>query len=121
MTTDTKNVARWNLGFKGLSDRAAMLEHHKGHYILFTDHERVVGELKDHIRLSAISALELDAQNRKELAASRAEVEGLRKLLGETAQCLADVSNDVGGWAVEEVIESSMNAAMEKGNDPAKA
>lgn len=140
MTTDTKVVARFDRrGRFGFMDEAL-----HGEYMRFTDHERVVGELREHIRLSAIAALELDAQNRKDLAASRAEakglsqsltdsleceedylreiselraeVEGLKKLLGETAQCLADVSNDVGGWAVEEIIESAMNAAMENGN-----
>lgn len=81
----TKAVDRWECGeYDG-----AHVRHPEGPFVRFTDHEatiselrsnhdRVVGELKDHIRLSAISALELDAQNRKELAASRAEVEGLR-------------------------------------------
>lgn len=54
-------------------------------------------------------------ESEAEIARLRTEVEGLRKQLGETAQCLADVSNDVGGWAVEEVIQSAMNAAMGEG------
>lgn len=68
MTTDTKAVARWDAG-PGVNPRA------NGKYILFTDHERVVGELK---RL----AYNVDTENeflRSSLAASRAEVEGLRK------------------------------------------
>lgn len=75
MGTDNKAVARFDLwGFDGF-----MEPQEQGEYILFTDHERVVGELKEYIRQGAVAALELDAQNRKELTASRAEVERLRK------------------------------------------
>lgn len=115
MTTDTKVVARWDFDVE--VDDYEQFE--DGNYVLFTDHERVVGELAhlNFVKAEVIRDFVSDIEVLKSsLAASRAEVEGLKKLLGETAQCLADVSNDVGGWAVEEVIESAMNAAMEKGN-----
>lgn len=75
MTTDIKAVARYYPNKRG-----GMMHGNKGDYILFTDHERVVGELKEYIKQSAIAALELDALNRKELAKSRAEVEGLQRV-----------------------------------------
>lgn len=40
------------------------------------------------------------------------EADALRKVIGEVTQCLADTVNEVGGWAVEEVIEAGMTAAM---------
>lgn len=49
MTTDTKAVARWDIGNDGLSDEVKALWHYKGRYVLFTDHERVVGELTSNV------------------------------------------------------------------------
>lgn len=46
------------------------------------------------------------------IARLRAEADALRKVIGEVTQCLADTVNEVGGWAVEEVIEAGMAAAM---------
>lgn len=106
MTTDTKAVERWE--FVGASVRSASARK-DGDYVLFTDHERIVEAI------GLLWAREL-VKSDDALAASRAEVERLKKLFGETTQCLADVSNDVGGWIVEEVVESAMNAALEKGN-----
>lgn len=126
MTTDTKAVARWN-SWGGEID---IQESDAGQFVLFTDHERVVGELKEHIRLSAISALELDAQNRKELAASRAEVEKLKKdaerwswiMEGHYGNEPARANRVIGScWsrkAMEDAIDNdiSTQAAMEKRN-----
>lgn len=168
MTTGTKAMARWEIGSDGLSNSAEMLWHYQGRYVLFTDHERVVGEAwartgeaqlqRDQFWQEAVElrtalaasraeveenekvinvwrgrtqraeaeakglsqsltdSLECEEDYLREISELRAEVEGLKKLLGATAQCLADLSNDIGGWAVEEVIEEAMNAAMENNN-----
>lgn len=113
MNTDTNAVTRWDWDYE---ETFAKWD---GDYVLFTDHERVVGELKDHIRLSAISALELDAQNRKELAASRAEVEGLKKdaeryrwlkVGGAPAVSYLEMCPSSDSW------DKAIDAAMENGN-----
>lgn len=81
MTTDTKAVTRWDAG-PGVNPRA------NGKYVLFTDHERVVGELEEravnmknwarHDR-EMIEVLETELETlRTALAASRAEVERIR-------------------------------------------
>lgn len=101
MTTDTKAVKLWDLTAVG-ENTDAMLEVHDGDYVLFTDHERVVGELREAFELAMTN---LGARNKEvnqlndALAASRAEVKRQSK-----------------------VIESYRNqkkildAAMEKGN-----
>lgn len=61
---------------------------------------------------AALDAVALSCEKEREADALRAEAEGLRKTLGEVTQCLADTVNEVGGWAVEEVIEAGMEAAM---------
>lgn len=79
-------------------------------YVLFSDHEAEVARLR-----AEISALKDDPSYEtacETIRKLRAEVEGLRKTLGEVTQCLSDTVNEVGGWAVEEVIEAGMEAAM---------
>lgn len=120
MTTDTKAVARWDIGFYGLSDKAEMLEHYKGRYILFTDYERVVGEWQEAFELAMTN---LVARNKEvnqlnaQLATSRAEVEGLRKD-AERYRWLKDTP-----WTenreFSHVIQCQMNAIWDKTIDAA--
>lgn len=88
MTTDTKAVARWD-SWGGEKD---IQESDTGQFVLFTDHERVVGELRDELETlneaqavcdGTIPGALLHWHQRalaaeSALAASRAEVEGLR-------------------------------------------
>ena len=82
MTTDTKAVARYDSvdGCEVATD---------GDYVLFTDHERVVGELEGRI-----------GYLRTALAASRAEVGGLKDMIR----------------TMQNNPEFDFDAAMEKGN-----
>lgn len=117
MATDTKAVARWDIGINGLSNTAEILWHYQGRYILFTDHERVVGELKNRIDVYDISQVcdkeEIAKQAilirnkeftietlRTALAASRAEVEGLKNIVR----------------TMQNNPEFDFDAAMENGN-----
>lgn len=126
MTTDTKAVARF------FWSEDEMDEDRSGDYVLFTDHERVVAELR----------AELDAMNEAQaagdgtisgsllhwhqralaaesaLAASRAEVEGLRKMLPEVRICV-EYAIDYGSpsrRADRKELLNTIDAAMEKGN-----
>lgn len=81
MTTDTKAVARWAV--LGVDP---MINAPSGHYVLFTDHERVVGELQSEAKRAFSVYDESMVQRRAEirnltgaLAENRAEVERLRK------------------------------------------
>jgi len=84
MTTDTKAVARFDAG-SGVNPRE------NGKYLLFTDHELAVGKMEDRVvnmkswarhDRELIEVLETELETlRTALAASRAEVEGLRRLI----------------------------------------
>lgn len=68
--TDTKAVARWDF----VEHWARYVQNDGGDYVLFTDHERVVGELnkaRDAERLHWVKFMDMA---KTELAASRAEV-----------------------------------------------
>lgn len=135
MTTDTKAVARWDIGMNGLSNTAEILWHYQGRYILFTDHERVVGELKNRIDVYDLSQVcdkeEIAKQAivirnkeftnetlRTALAASRAEAEELRK----DAERYRWLRGDNGGlpsgiqWATNDLFDTFVDEAMEKVN-----
>lgn len=80
MTTDTKAVARWDWDVE-VDDYEQFDD---GHYVLFTDHERVVGELRTALAIRSLPVREYTEEIdslRTALAASRAEVEGLRSSL----------------------------------------
>lgn len=119
MNTDTKTVARWDIGTDGLSDEVKALWHYKGRYVLFTDHERVVGELDRLVR-------NVDTENeflRTTLAASRAEVEGLIEvakvyLHGEYQDPEVEYSSEYRARRYKEgqALAKAIAAAMEKGN-----
>lgn len=82
MTADTKAVKRWEIGFIGLNNTPEMLWHYKGSYILFTDHEQVVGNLRNEAKglsQSLTDCLECEKDYLSEIAELRAEVEALRK------------------------------------------
>lgn len=84
MTTDTKAVARWD----AVGPDMAMDESSGGAFVLFTDHERVVGELESKIvtggaisgaAIGQITKLAIERDTlRAALAASRAEADGLK-------------------------------------------
>lgn len=99
MTIDTKAVARWEIGFGGeFNTDPEMTQTDEGDYVTFTDHEQEVGELEEDVAhfkkfyIEAINKLAEVAAGRQEaiaaLAASRAEVEGL-KLVANHARNLA--------------------------------
>jgi len=142
MTTDTKAVARWAV----LGPRATMGPSESGEVVLFTDHERVVGEL-----YNQLSTIQRHAQERADedgneietlrtaLAASRAEVEGLKKD-AERYRWLRNPNTDVGlvidkvtgeipydegtrtggyhtyEYRAGEELDTAIDATMEKGN-----
>lgn len=84
-------------------------------YVKVSDHEAEIARLRaelDNAAAAAVRNMSLSCEKEREADALRAEAEGLRKTLGEVTQCLADTVNEVGGWAVEEVIEAGMEAAM---------
>lgn len=130
MNTDTKVVARWDVLW-GTPTRSG----NSGDYVLFTDHERVEGELE---RL----AYNVETENeflRHALAASRTEVEGLKKD-AERYRWLRNPDTDVGlvidkvtgeipydegtrtggyhtyEYRAGEELDTAIDAAMEKGN-----
>jgi hypothetical protein len=114
MTTDTKAVARF------FWSEDEMDEDRSGDYVLFTDHERVVGDLqaaRNHdFKLFAL-ADENIANLRTALAASRAEVEGLRSVAIELRQELRDNALDAGQEPYNNPSANFViDAAMEKGN-----
>lgn len=121
MTTDTKAVARWAV----LGPRATMGPSESGEVVLFTEHERVVGELTREAKglsQSLTETFKSEEELRTALAASRAEVEGLKKD-AERYRWLKDTP-----WTENHefalVIQCQMNAiwdetidaAMENGN-----
>lgn len=109
-------------------------ESEHGQYVKFADHKSEIGRkvfsdkewishpqtVEAHAQWAAVAeSLGADPDCPDSVLAAarsyfrlRAEADSLRKTLGEVTQCLADTVNDVGGWAVEEVIESGMSAAM---------
>lgn len=100
MTTDTKAVARWE--FVGACVRSASARK-DGDYVLFTDHEQVVGKLgkdRNEWKQLADSHVEVIREIRTTLAASRAEVEGLKEMIR----------------TMQNNPEFDFGAAMEKGN-----
>lgn len=133
MNTDTKAVARWSFDI-GSRD---VYEEVEGPYILFTDHQRVVGELEEravnmkswarHDR-EMIEVLETELETlRAALAASRAEVEGLKKD-AERYRWLREVYDpsihdegfeplfSLGPDNLDAEIDALIYTAMEKGN-----
>lgn len=76
MTTDTKAVARYEYIGRWVG------QHPTGNYVLFTDHERVVGELvtaNEELVAECREWLYKWRATETALAASRAEAEGLKK------------------------------------------
>ncbi|CAL1778374.1 hypothetical protein BRC2024_HCTLARHO_CDS_0106 [Acinetobacter phage vB_AbaS_Silvergun] len=109
MTTDTKAVAQCNFTPYG------MVEAVDGHYVPFTDHERVVGELKTTLAIRSLPIRDYTDEIetlRTALAASRAEVEGLQKAVGTVCE----------GWTLPDdarkVLEKALwaNTVMENNN-----
>lgn len=94
MTTDTKAVTRWDVEAKGEGLDSLYVKEFEtscGPYVLFTDHERVVGELKEERMrwfLRAGEYLKRAQAAEAALAASRAEVEGLRAACSGSAYTL---------------------------------
>lgn len=110
MTTDNKAVARWDLIALG-ENTTDMCQQDDGDYVLFTDHERVVGELKYWRGLADGYHAERDV-GLAALAASRAEVEGLRGAMF-AVYCVAANGGNLSRLHTE--IER-MRDAMEKSN-----
>jgi hypothetical protein len=125
MTTDTKAVARWDWDLA----RQRMDTFDDGRYVRFTDHERVVGELREYHEGYREAATEETLRLRETLAASRAEVEGLKKD-AERYRWLRD-SKLSRHWSVANTcavgrghefsyrgspLDTAIDAAMEKGN-----
>lgn len=83
MTADSKVVARWDVEAKGEgldSLYVKEFENYSGPYVLFTDHERVLGELR-----AEIEALVKDADRYRWLRNPRQDVGlVLDKVVGET-------------------------------------
>lgn len=73
MTTDTKAVARWDV--ETMDERTSS----EGRWVLFTDHERVVGKHKNQLNKFIAEAERTFGVYEADLAASRAEVEGLKR------------------------------------------
>lgn len=107
MTTDTKTVARYRAKLSyGLIE---VEPHPAGSFVLFTDHERVVGELEARIitggaisgaAMGQITKLAIERDTlRAALAASRADVHRLTKVVESYRQ-----------------QKVSIDDAMEKGN-----
>jgi hypothetical protein len=129
MTTDTKAVARWDWVPED------MHEYQHGDYVLFTDHERVVGELQAGAATTMFRMTDaLDKQIeelRTALAASRAEVEGLKKDAERYRWLLKNwqfdkespisLWFDIDGLDDTNKANAALDAAMEKGNDPSEA
>lgn len=148
MTTDTKAVARWayeasHVGNYFNDIEVRMTCKPDGDYILFTDHEQVVGELcstmfamndKHFFDFNKIG--ELLKHRDRELAASRAEVEGFKKdaeryrwLRDRSGSSLTPAEKQPAAWIEgpgNEFVESDwltgdradhiIDAAMENGN-----
>jgi hypothetical protein len=104
MTTDTKAVARWTFGGSEIDLESS----ESGDYVLFTDHERAVGELQ------------------AALAASRAEFEGLQAACSGSLYTLfldayykACETSKSSDWHDAAMLakhwEQKIDAAMEKG------
>jgi len=127
MTTDTKAVARWDAG-TGVNPRV------NGKYVLFTDHEQVVADLKaarEHDRKLIALADKNIANLRSALAAKSSEVEGLAKdaerwryLDGRLLAADFTMDDCVGltfelpaGSAVSANAGETVDSAMEKAND----
>jgi hypothetical protein len=132
MTTDTKAVARWD--FVGAAVRSASSVK-DGDYVLFADHERVVGELVDEVRTAngtehtlrtTLGWLEDEFEKMTAaLAASRAEVEGLRDGLSAVYQYGSDTLRGPTGetlddraWQRQAVLEMTNRASrtLDSGN-----
>jgi len=128
MTTDTKTVARWDWDYEGV------YESDTGDYVALTDHERVVGELEQQVIVAEQVTVEQDREIsnlRTALAASRAEVEGLKKDT-ERYRWLRDKANeanksapmvasnpldpDISRLIHSDELDVAIDAAMEKGN-----
>ena len=123
MNTDTKTVARWDV--QTMDERTSS----DGRWVLFTDHERVVGDLKEERMrwfLRAGEYLKRAQAAEAALAASRAEVDGLKKdaeryrWLKDNCEAVADEYATAGqlyfGTYLYGNIDSAIDAAMEKGN-----
>lgn len=112
MTTDTKAVARWDWDMA----RLRMDTFDDGRYVRFTDHEQVVRELKEERMrwfLRAGEYLKRAQAAETALAASRAEVEGLRRTMeiiavGDSRNAMSD--------ATEALVAYGFWTAMENGN-----
>lgn len=118
MTTDTKAVARYNNHWAPFDSFMAQAE--DGSYLLFTDHERVVGELE---KSKAIDENHIHVL-RTVLAASRAEAEGFKKdaeryrWMRDHAgkdDDLVEIFIDQESYAPGH-LDAQVDAAMEKGN-----
>lgn len=114
MSTDTKAVARWDIGINGLSNTAEILWHYQGRYILFADHERIVEEI------GLLWARELVKRD-DALATSRAEVEGLRHAVEKIANLDPRDDSQMGWneWGCAECFHKASKIAkdaMESGN-----
>lgn len=120
MTTDTKAVARWDW------DDLSMITDSEGDFIRFTDYEHMVGELTkelDHAYAgleskagwewkSDYEAYKFEAETlRAALAASRAEVEGLRAELGLVLEWATIEKKPLRSQEIE-----SIRRVLEKGN-----
>lgn len=114
MTTDTKAVARWDIESQDGRD-CLHLSREDGDYVLFTDHERVVGELR----------AEIDSL--LEVIAPFGHFALVRSALGRTAPKGGTVYSVVTALGDAEIsaedFEAAFNAiarntndAMEKGN-----
>lgn len=133
MTTDTKAVDRCNIdqtndypNTKAVArcnfTPYGMVVAVDGHYVSFTDHERVVGELKEErVRWFERAGEYLKRAQTAEdaLAASRAEVEGVKRD-AERYRWLRSGENMDSATIVaatwDEGLDSAIDAAMEKGN-----
>jgi len=101
MTTDTKAVARWDFDVE-VDDYE---QFNDGNYILFTDHERLVGELR-----AEIEALVKDAERYRWL---RNDAMNGSK---HDPAVLKDGPADCCEFMFDDELDSAIDAAMEKGN-----
>lgn len=109
MTTDKKDVDRFEP-----HQHREMRWDVDGDYILFSAHERVVGELireTKGLSQSLTETFKSEEELRAALAASRAEVEGLRAGI---AKALDEIEDD--GPKAMKYAAQELRAAMEKGN-----
>lgn len=125
MNADTKAVLRWN-SWGGERD---IQESDDGQFVLFADHEQVVKELgkdRNEWKQLADSYVEVIREIRTTLAASRAEVEGLRSVLQQIEVMapvhglnprakISDPQHVKVCWNTQLAARSAL-AAMEKGN-----